>query len=153
MFHNGLVHPVLALWPRLGNWLHDRTLDPSGEALIAAERRRQVEREGYSADHDDHTAGSLAAAARAYAILAYDPLPDDVRHGLGWPWRREELKKSPDPIRYLVKAGALYLAESERLARLDAATIPPGLLYRRAMLDARRMADGIAVEIDRLAAR
>ena len=24
--HNLVAHPLLVLWPRLGNWLHDRTI-------------------------------------------------------------------------------------------------------------------------------
>ena len=40
----------------------------SGAERIAAERQRQVEREGWTADHDaQHTDGSLAWAAVCYA--------------------------------------------------------------------------------------
>ena len=85
---------------------------------IAAERRRQVEAEGWTPDHDDeHGDGSLAAAAATYAFsaatadrfLAHDPI------GF-WPWAAEWWKPST-PRRDLVKAGALIVAEIERIDR------------------------------------
>ncbi len=42
---------------------------PSGVELIAAERRRQVEEEGWSVEHDaEHPDGALALAAAVYAM-------------------------------------------------------------------------------------
>jgi hypothetical protein len=35
-----------------------------------------------------------------------------------WPWDQDWWKPSPDPIRNLVKAGALIAAEIDRLQRL-----------------------------------
>jgi len=93
--------------------------------MIAAERQRQIEEEGWSRDHDDeHRSGELAVAAARYAVEATDAVvhhPDDA--ALDW-------IKPETPIRNLVKAGALILAEIERLqrasvrAKLPARTCP-----------------------------
>jgi hypothetical protein len=96
----------------------------SGVNLIATERKRQVEAEGWTAAHDDsfHKTGELASAAGCYVDLAayqasntgYAP---DTRKPMGWPWSKEWWKPSVDPIRNLVKAGALIVAEIDRLTR------------------------------------
>jgi hypothetical protein len=88
-----------------------------GVALIAAERKRQVEAEGRTSAHDDeHDSGELANAAVTYAKQAYigatAPLPANDR----WPWDEEWWKPS-SPIRMLVKAGALIAAEIDRRLR------------------------------------
>ncbi len=103
----------------------------SGTALIHAERVRQTTAEGYHPAHDDgHDDGSLTSAAMAYAEAAHyqiqDPSPDggfymkEVPHA--WPFRDgiqvNGWKPSTDPIRNLVKAGALIAAEIDRLQRL-----------------------------------
>jgi hypothetical protein len=87
------------------------------EALrdVAAERRRQVEAEGWTPEHDDeHDGGELALAGGTYALLSASR--DGWRVDDHWPWDLAWLKKS-DPRRMLVKAGALILAEIERLDR------------------------------------
>ena len=80
--------------------------------LIQQERERQIIKEHYSTGHDDrHTRGTIAIAAAKYA------LPAGRRDVLKYPskWR---FKPSPDDrIRELVKAGALIVAEIERLQR------------------------------------
>lgn len=90
----------------------------NGIQLIAAERERQVLQEGWTPEHDDqHTDGSLAFAAASYAICAGGD------HGAGtvqvsyWPWHPRWWKPSDDPVRNLVKAGALIAAEIDRLQR------------------------------------
>lgn len=95
-----------------------------GTRLIAEERRRQVEAEGWTAEHDDlpsHAHGQLADAAACYAkvaaMMAY-PGPVPLDEPSGWPWDAEWWKPSSDPIRNLVKAGALITAEIDRLRRL-----------------------------------
>lgn len=107
----------------------------TGASMIAAERRRQVEVEGWTAEHDDteHANGELARAAAAYALSATPiyRLPillartmkgiiDDL-----WPWEPEWFKPKGKPdavIRSLVKAGALIAAEIDRrLRKRDAA--------------------------------
>jgi hypothetical protein len=94
----------------------------NGVDRIAAERKRQVEVEGWIADHDaDHTDGELAKAAACYALAD----PEDSRLPQGWPWDRSwwKIPKEKDylkaRIRMLEKAGALVAAEIDRLLILD----------------------------------
>ncbi len=89
---------------------------------VQAERRRQVEAEGFDASHDDMaTKGQIARAAGCYALHAGGigtDWPDGIRNGsaLFWPWDKEWWK--PKSAREnLVRAGALILAEIERLDR------------------------------------
>lgn len=92
-------------------------------AAVAAERRRQIDVEGWSADHDDkYVTGELAVAAACYALEA--ALPDDDRYAGGppppiWPWSPAWWKPS-FRVRGLVKACAMLLAEIERLERKTA---------------------------------
>lgn len=103
----------------------DHTIKQTGVELIAKERQRQIEKEGWSADHDDtHAGGELAHAGAAYARAAamqangHAPrIPHDL-----WPWGSEWWKASEDPVRNLVKAGALIAAEIDRLRRNQAQT-------------------------------
>jgi hypothetical protein len=80
---------------------------PTGAELIAAERRRQIEVEGYTAEHDRGRTSQLAAAGAAYvAVLWFGP-----RYALElWPWRREAFKPTGDRVRDLTRAGALIAA-------------------------------------------
>lgn len=95
-------------------------VDPSPLQIIVAERRRQVTSEGWTSEHDDeHTDGSLAQAAACYAMHPGEPDsfaamdPPEL-----WPWDPSWWKPSPDDrMRELAKAGALILAEMERLHR------------------------------------
>jgi hypothetical protein len=112
-----------------------------GVDLIAAERARQVSQEGWSPEHDDwHDIGELASAAACYLVAGdcianasrmnpdYHCTAESVREEiisgafthLGWPWAEEWLKIDADPIRSLVKAGALIAAEIDRLQRCNA---------------------------------
>ena len=84
---------------------------------VIAERRRQIETEGWTPEHDDeHGAGEMAAAAACYALNAAGCGCEVARN---WPWDRSWWKPST-PRRDLVKAGALVLAEIERLDRAAA---------------------------------
>lgn len=94
------------------------------ERDVLAERRRQIEVEGWTSEHDDqeHDTGDLAAAASAYALHAADML-NPYSQGDGrdlipdfWPFSKKWWKPSV-PRRDLVKAGALIIAEIERLDR------------------------------------
>jgi hypothetical protein len=94
-------------------------------ALIAAERKRQIEAEGWTPDHDAaHCDGSLAIAAAVYAIpdnRLIRKTRDDGSAGVPtmWPWDAAWWKPSPhDRVRELVKAGALIAAEIDRLQRV-----------------------------------
>ena len=111
----------------------------TGIELIAEERQRQIEKEGWSAEHDEqHTKGELALAAALYA----SPIPLFERretHGAvtfkdPWPWWDQiEITRYGDGsttkvpawdkrakhsrLRKLVIAGALIAAEIDRLQR------------------------------------
>lgn len=79
---------------------------------VLRERWRQIDREGWTSAHDDkHTDGEMAQAASCYAWYA-----TGVKPPLLWPWE-DCWWKPGDRRRDLVKAGALILAEIERLDR------------------------------------
>lgn len=89
---------------------------------VFEERRRQVFSEGYTVATDDQTSGSLATAASVYAAVggmndgnrAY--YPPGATPPIQWPWARVSWKPSTRR-RDLIKAGALIIAEIERLDR------------------------------------
>ncbi|MCG3079697.1 hypothetical protein L7Q72_18820 [Pseudomonas aeruginosa] len=90
---------------------------------VQAERRRQVEAEGWTPEHDDeHSHGQMARAAACYA-LAGSSAPNDgtaaLLVSLAWPWD-EQWWKPTSARRDLIKACALALAEIERLDRATA---------------------------------
>jgi hypothetical protein len=81
------------------------------------ERNRQIEVEGHTSESDDrYVAGELAQAAGCYALST--ATRGDLVTGApsAWPWARGSWKPT-DPRRDLVKAGALIIAEIERLDR------------------------------------
>jgi hypothetical protein len=89
----------------------------NGAELIAIERQRQVAVEGWTPEHDDiHLQGELAEAARCYCSLV---VTKSTRLPIFWPWSHSWWKPSDDPIRNLVKAGALIAAEIDRLQRRE----------------------------------
>lgn len=112
---------------------------------VLAERRRQVDGEGWTPEHDDeHDGGVLAAAGSAYALYAADEMhPQSQGDGhfrksppAMWPWHEEMAGrgegpvktraiwwKPKDPRQALVKAGALILAEIERIDRQAAKAV------------------------------
>jgi hypothetical protein len=86
---------------------------------IAAERRRQIEVEGWTAKHDDmHWLGHLGFAGACYAHHAskddWQREPRQVPRD--WPFAPEWWKPTT-PRRDLIKAAALIVAEIERLDR------------------------------------
>ncbi|MFF7108143.1 hypothetical protein [Pseudomonas sichuanensis] len=92
-----------------GSWTH-------AASDVMSERRRQLNVEGRTTKQDDaHTGGQLADAAACYALWAGGINPGNWREF--WPWAPELLKQS-NPRQMLVKAGALILAEIERLDRM-----------------------------------
>lgn len=99
------------------------TTDTSGEAAsivaeIAAERQRQIGREGWDVAHDDaHDKGQLAQAAGCYALFGQTNEPR--RPPFNWPFQWGWWKPR-GPRRDYVRAAALLVAEIERLDRLDA---------------------------------
>jgi hypothetical protein len=95
---------------------------------VVAERRRQIEAEGWTTEHDDeHADESMALAAACYALpsslRSVGPSPIRGDTPTFWPWaghwwkprtRREDL----------VRAAALLLAEIERIDRATAKVKP-----------------------------
>lgn len=98
----------------------------SGSELIAAERQRQIDAEGYTPDHDRaHFSAELEDAALCYLTREDERLYGGrvIGNGNGftsipdrWPWAARFWKPTPaDRVRELVKAGALIAAEIDRL--------------------------------------
>jgi len=84
---------------------------------VLVERRRQVESKGWTPEHDDHhDRGELADAAACYAGTLSSRW---VTAPEAWPWGEESWKPTADRRRMLVKAGALILAEIERMDRQE----------------------------------
>lgn len=105
----GLFGTVRVLVSRESIAMSTNTHTVTGADLIAAERQRQIEQEGWTPEHDrEHGANRLLRAAAAYETANRDLWPFD--NGASW--------KPRGPFRNLIRAGALYLAAS------DAATTP-----------------------------
>jgi hypothetical protein len=93
-----------------------------GAALIFKERLRQITEEGFTPERDAaYVNGELARAGAAFAQIATEvPLHPDYLHKVPywladlWPWDNTWWKPSNDPVRNLVKAGALIAAELDR---------------------------------------
>ena len=98
-----------------------------GIELIAEERQRQIEKEGWTAEHDDtHVQGEIARAAASYALPEGEWTATPVHPHLiqsremFWPWEENNWKPTPhDRVRELTKAGALIAAEIDRLNKLN----------------------------------
>lgn len=116
-----MADPTLPMPARPGS----QPPEPDGAGLIAIERKRQVECEGWTPEHDDtHDKEELARAAVCYATPEYDRpyLPSCI-----WPWDPSWWKPMPtDRVRELVKAGALIAAEIDRLSRSSPVSVEPG---------------------------
>lgn len=101
-----------------------KTHDTTAARDVIAERLRQISEEGWTLTKDDRIKnGTLAKAAASYA--QFSTLPDENRalHKPGkapadWPWHPDWFKPTTRR-RDLVKAGALILAEIERLDRAE----------------------------------
>jgi hypothetical protein len=106
----------------------ERNRPMSGAELIATERQRQIDKEGWSASHDDeHEQGELMLAAVCYAAsVGIQPIYvkscdewDCVSFTDPWPWDDEWDKRGQhNKVRSLVIAGALLAAEIDRLQRI-----------------------------------
>lgn len=100
---------------------------------IAAERQRQIEKEGWTPDHDKaHDRGELLAAARSYYNEATGG-NEYTKTGKPktWPWE-DVWWKPKTPRQDLIRAGALCMAETDRL-RCKAeryGEFKGGLIYR-----------------------
>lgn len=121
-------------WKAVSSTLNPRPTDETLSVAardVLAERTRQVLLEGWTPEHDDeHDGGEMAVAAACYALVAgvADPHRDALRL-FGplfsaattpleqmWPWDAGWWKPK-DRRRDLVRAGALVIAEIERLDR------------------------------------
>ena len=91
---------------------------------VIAERKRQIEEEGWTPEHDEgHTRFELAAAGACYAENAAIHFDENDYYELievpeGWPWEQWWWKPK-DPRRDLVRAAALIIAEIDRIDRED----------------------------------
>ena len=101
---------------------------------IATERKRQVDAEGWTPEHDDgHKHGEIALAAASYAAHTAPKLDPWIKVGFAgrtqmagdfnisdllWPW---DLRwwKPKNRRRDLIRAGALIVAEIERIDRAE----------------------------------
>jgi len=82
---------------------------------IRKERRRQIEEEGFRAEHDNrHTKGILARAGGCYASRAFWDDPHRIPLHEDWPWSKKRWKPK-NPRRDLIRAAALIVAELEKL--------------------------------------
>lgn len=91
-------------------------VEPAAWKDVLAERKRQIEVEGWTPDHDEeHDNGAMAKAAACYALHT-EPVGNVGDYLRFWPWASSWWK--PKNRRHnLVRAGALILAEIERLDR------------------------------------
>ena len=84
---------------------------------VLVERERQKSDEGWTPDHDDENQpGDMSCAAACYALTGRNYLHNDAKLLRFWPWSSKWWKPT-DQRRDLVKAGALILAEIERIDR------------------------------------
>lgn len=97
----------------------------TGVELIAEERKRQIESEGWTSEYDKHHSnGELADAAALYAMTEEIRAYVDLKWGNDmwlhfWPFDFKRLKFTPeDRVKQLSKAGALIAAEIDRLNNL-----------------------------------
>lgn len=113
------------------NGLTERYKEKTGIDIIADERMRQIQKEGYSVAGDmELPEGHLARAGACYALPPahrrcftdeYAATPP------AWPWQGWLWKPTPDDrIRELAKAGALIAAEIDRLLAIHAREIDCG---------------------------
>lgn len=106
----------------------DRLRGSAAARDVLAERRRQVEQEGWTPEHDDkHGRFSMSYAAACYALAdspAVRTETIDIVKIWQWSgWSYLAWWKPKDRRSNLVRAGALILAEIERLDRASVASI------------------------------
>ena len=83
---------------------------------VIAERKRQIEVEGWTPEHDDaHGLGQIAVAAGCYAMFS-NSHSNAGRPPMFWPWSRNWWKPK-GYRRDLVRAAAMLIAEIERVDR------------------------------------
>lgn len=115
----------LFLYIVVASALNENLIMKTGIELIAEERQRQIEKEGWTAEHDaEHKEGELANAAAYYAMTedTIDFIDNEWGNDMHlhiWPFELKWLKRTPENrVRELQKAGALIAAEIDRLNSL-----------------------------------
>lgn len=85
----------------------------TGAEMLAAERQRQKDKEGWTPEHDaTHTNFEMTRCAILYAASAADIVITTVE----WPWACcYDKREKHDQLKKLVIAGALIAAEIDRL--------------------------------------
>ncbi|WP_370599599.1 hypothetical protein [Pseudomonas nitroreducens] len=123
---------IAELEGKLTDWVHEGfrlnealAVAPAGQVPqawldVQAERRRQIEAEGWALEHDDqHKPGELAQAAVAYLLYTFPRGDSDLKFASRlWPWISGF--KPTGERRDLVRGLALALAALERLDRAAA---------------------------------
>ena len=134
--HGGCGHPTGMFDYYYNQWLQAENKTPATDAFLAevlaqvvkspsnavqsviAERQRHQSAEGWTPEHDDqYSKSQLLWASSCYVLNAIHPFN---RIPFDWPWTPEWWKPT-NPRRDLVKAGALILAEIERIDRQESA--------------------------------
>ncbi len=130
--HSGCGYPTGMFDYYYNQWLESDNKTPATDAFLAevraqgvkslsnavqsviAERQRHQSAEGWTPEHDDqYSKSQLLWASSCYVLNAIHPFN---RIPFDWPWTPEWWKPT-NPRRDLVKAGALILAELERIDR------------------------------------
>lgn len=88
----------------------------TGVDLIAEERLRQINVEDFTLEGDKNRSDSLIRAAEAYSEHART---NHHKMPVNWPWMSSEWKPGDDPVRDLVKAGALIAAAIDSIQGED----------------------------------
>ncbi|WP_260871896.1 hypothetical protein [Escherichia coli] len=133
--HSGCGYPTGMFDYYYNQWLESDNKTPATDAFLAevraqgvkslsnavqsviAERQRHQSAEGWTPEHDDqYSKSQLLWASSCYVLNAIHPFN---RIPFDWPWTPEWWKPT-NPRRDLVKAGALILAEIERIDRQEA---------------------------------
>jgi hypothetical protein len=89
--------------------------------LIAEERQRQINEEGWTREHDSvHAGGDLSLAAACYAAHPCDLYTmEEYYNGVHYkkliPFGEYEIDEKKSELRKLIIAGALIVAEIDRL--------------------------------------
>lgn len=116
-----VLDDTLGVLTQIDNMVCDLQRTEATDAVrdVLAERRRQIEQEGWTTAHDDaHLAGDLALASACYAIQGSGRW---AQNSFMWPWPAEWWKPTTKR-RDMVKSVALGIAEIERLDRDTART-------------------------------
>ncbi len=93
--------------------------------LIKQERQRQIEKEGWTSEHDkQHSRSELAIAAACYAVegtkaSVVRQVTSQTNYD-AWPWDDQwDKRRTHSQLKRLVIAGALIAAEIDRLLRVE----------------------------------